>query len=243
MGKITVKHYLNTNLKPYIIRGERYYSIYALVSANRQNTKVKSNAFNEYYSEKDFEEIFNPENREDYEVLRNEEITISNIAGLIVGELQSFDTALFAAIYNYYQNIYIFDIDIETSGKYYLEHPQSVNLFVRDKNKAGVCLSDFFNEPFSLGENQSAGMSIYTWYSDLSQQELRKFLEKAGCALDIEKTVEILNKIVFYKSFDKLNMILRGSRKHESLISKYSLFFEMPEDFLDKYYQELSPFE
>ncbi len=243
MGKITVKHYLNTNLKPYIINGERYFSIYALVTANRQNTKVKSNAFNEYYSEKDFEEINNPGNSSDYEVIKNEEITISNIAGLIIGELEIFDTTLFAAIYNYYQNIYIFDIDIETSGNYPYEHPQTVNLFYPDKNKAKICLLDFFQAPFSLRDNQSAGMSIYTWYSAKGQLELRMFLEKVSCAYDIEKTVDILNKIVFYKSFQKLNPIIDGSRKYESLISKYSFYFEMPEEVLDKYYQELSLFE
>ena len=42
MNKITVKHYLNTNLKPYVINGDKYYSIYALVTSHRQNTKVKS---------------------------------------------------------------------------------------------------------------------------------------------------------------------------------------------------------
>ena len=42
MGKITVKHFLNTNLKPYVINKQNYYSIYVFVTANRKTTKLKS---------------------------------------------------------------------------------------------------------------------------------------------------------------------------------------------------------
>ena len=59
MGKITIKHFLNTNLKPYIINKQNYYSVYLLITAQRKTTKVKSLVFDEYYSESDFESIFN----------------------------------------------------------------------------------------------------------------------------------------------------------------------------------------
>lgn len=146
MGKISVRHFLNTNLKPYIINGDRYFSIYALITAIRQNTKVKSKAFSEYYTENDFAEIVNPENKEDSEILKNEEATIINIASLLIHEFDVFDTTLFAAVYNYYQEIYIFDLDIESTdlmvdGKQIGKG--KVNLFRKDKNKMGLGIDKF----------------------------------------------------------------------------------------------------
>lgn len=240
MGKITVKHYLNTNLKPYIINGDKYFSIYALVTANRQNTKVKSNAFNEYYTEKDFEEISNPENSEDYEIIKNEEITIINIANLILSEFETFDTTLFAAIYNYFQSIFVFDIDIESCSISTTDSTIRVNLYQKDKNKAGIDISEFFILPFSLKENQSKGMSLFTWYSQKVQIELRAFLKNNNCQYDIDKLIEILNKIVFYKSFDKLSWIFKGSRKFEGLTEKYSTILDLADEHVKPYYQELS---
>ena len=59
MGKITVKHYLNTNLKPYIIDGEKYYKIYVLIRADTQNTKIKSDVSSNEYTETEFEKLIN----------------------------------------------------------------------------------------------------------------------------------------------------------------------------------------
>jgi len=42
MGKITVKHYLNTNLKPYYLGDEKLYKLYFLLRYNNKNTKIKS---------------------------------------------------------------------------------------------------------------------------------------------------------------------------------------------------------
>ena len=40
--KITITHYLNKVLKPDLINGLEYYSIYVLIVVNRTNTKTKS---------------------------------------------------------------------------------------------------------------------------------------------------------------------------------------------------------
>ena len=40
--KITITHYLNKVLKPDLINGLEYYSIYVLIVVNRNNTKTKS---------------------------------------------------------------------------------------------------------------------------------------------------------------------------------------------------------
>lgn len=227
MGKITVKHYLNTNLKPYLINGERYFSIYALVTANRQNTKVKSKAFNEYYTEKDFAELTSPDNLEDAETIKHEETTIINIVNLLVQEFESFDTTLFAAVYSYYQNIYVFELDFNhcfnqwdkknLKGKIDL-------LFQKEKNKMGIGIDQFFTEPFSLKENQSKGMSIFTWFTPKTQKKLSDFLTLNKCKYDINRSIEILNKLVFYACFDRLNWIFKGTKKFSGLCEKYDNF-------------------
>lgn len=240
MGKITVKHYLNTNLKPYIINGDRYFSIYALVTANRQNTKVKSKAFNEYYTESDFKEITNPENKEDFEIIEKESITIAKIANLLIEELNDFDTSLFAAIYNYYQSIFILELGLDSFENRRAGSSMIINLYEKDKNKTGIDIDSFFIESFSLKENQSKGMSLFTWFSPVAQNELERFLTENNCLYDIKRTIEILNKIVFYKSFEKLNWIFKGSRKFEGLTEKYSNIFELPDEYSKPFYQELS---
>lgn len=242
MGKITVKHFLNTNLKPYIINGEKYFSIYVLVTANRQNTKVKSKAFNEYYNERDFSEIINPENTEDSEIIKNEESTITNIANLLITEFETFDTTLFSAVYNYYQTIYVFDLELDNNTFERREKTGKniINLYKKDKNKMGLGIDVFFIEPFSLKENNAKGMSIYTWFSPKGQKELSDFLVKNNCKYDTNRTVEILNKIVFYSSFDKLSWMMKGTRKFESLANKYYDFFEMANPKMYPYLLELS---
>ena len=222
MGKITVKHYLNTNLKPYIINGEKYYTIYALVTANRQNTKVKSKVFNEYYTENDFAEIVDRDNQECYNLLQNEVTTIENIANEIISTIGIFDTALFSAIYNYYNEIFVFDIDIETYDCGNIH----VNLFDESKNKLGIAIDSFFMKDFSLKECNASGMSLFTWFSALGQNELKRFLIESRCKYDVEEASKILNDIVFRKSFGVLHWILKGSQKYRVLIEKYNTLFE-----------------
>ena len=237
MGKITVKHYLNTNLKPYLINGEQYFSIYVLVTANRQNTKVKSKAFNEYYTENDFNEIINPINSEEFEAIKNEEKAIGNIANLVYSVIDGFDTTLFAAIYNYYESIFIFDIDIESFKVNKDENIESVNLYNKSQNNLSIDISSFFIKEFSLKENNSKGMSLLTWFSGKGQAELKNFIEENNSNLE---AIEILNRIVFFKSFEKLKWIFKGSKKLEALIDKYSNFFEMPESYLEPLYKKLA---
>ncbi len=240
MGKITVKHYLNTNLKPYIINGEKYYSIYALITVNRQNTKVKSVFYNEYYTEKDFSEIMDKTNKEDYENIENEETTIKNIINILISEFNDFDFVLFSAIYNFYQNIHIFEVDIQLYVSTKNDGTKIiVDLYKKDTNKTGLSIDDFFTLPFSIKENQAKGMSLFTWYSKFAQAELKQYLINNNCLYDVERTIFILNQLVFYNSFDKLNWIIKGSKKFNSLLEKYFSFFDCFEQFAAPYYLEL----
>lgn len=220
MGKITVKHYLNTNLKPYIINGDKYYSMYVLITVNRQNTKIKSNKFNEYYTENDFNEIIN--NKEDEKLLFDEVITIQNIVSQMIKFTDSFDTLLLSAIYNFYKNIFIFDIDIQI----YKNNNLDVDLYNKNKNKLGVEIDNLFISDFSMKENNSKGMSLLTWFSNTGQIELRKFLIDYKCKSDINETIVILNDIVFKKSLEVLQWIFKGSKKYSTLLEKYEFLFQ-----------------
>ncbi len=50
MGKITISHYLNKNLAPKIINGEKLYPVYVQVIVNRKMTQFKSNNVFSYLS-------------------------------------------------------------------------------------------------------------------------------------------------------------------------------------------------
>lgn len=54
MGKITIKHYLNTNLKPSYSNGVLEYPVYFRVSHNRKNERIKSDWIVHSCSESDF---------------------------------------------------------------------------------------------------------------------------------------------------------------------------------------------
>lgn len=56
MGKITIKHYLNTNLKPYVVDGDKYYKIYVLIRAENKNTKLKSCVSDDEFTESEYDE-------------------------------------------------------------------------------------------------------------------------------------------------------------------------------------------
>ena len=48
--KITVKHILKTQLKPTVINGENYYSVYVLMTVNRTNTSQPSKIIERFTS-------------------------------------------------------------------------------------------------------------------------------------------------------------------------------------------------
>lgn len=54
MGKVTVKHYLNTKIQPEIINNENYYPVYIQITINRKTTQYRSISLQKL-SEKDFD--------------------------------------------------------------------------------------------------------------------------------------------------------------------------------------------
>jgi hypothetical protein len=219
MGKITVKHYLNTNLKPYLINGANYYSIYALLRANMRNTKVKSVLFNELYNEDDFNEIINPVNIEYKELIEKETSILQNITSLTISELSEFDTHFVTAYFNFIPTIDIFQIDDQI-----FSNKKTINFYNEDENATGISLENF--KLLHLNKNTHKGISLYDYFSENVQLSLTNYLIDNNCKTNIAQTVNDINKVYFYQSFDKFKWFLNGSKKNKVLLSKYDVLFE-----------------
>lgn len=100
MGKITIQHYLNTNLKPYSINGKDYYRVYVLVRADTQNTKIKSDATNNEYTKEEFEELVSDKESE----LSRSILTESKIIECIVDKLKKDKKIFSSTIFSEYSN-------------------------------------------------------------------------------------------------------------------------------------------
>ncbi len=96
MGKITVKHYLNTKAKPVFINGEKHYKIKILGTVNRYTFRIDSLDFSEHYTEAKYNEICSTKEKE----FDSEAITVQN---LIDSQLNAtgmeFDFMLFNLVY------------------------------------------------------------------------------------------------------------------------------------------------
>lgn len=214
MGKITVKHYLNTNLKPYVIRSENYYSMYVMVVVNRKNTKVKSISFEELYTENDFEEI-----QSDSDGLLIQEIAvIEKLCSLIQDVLGDFDTTFFSAYYSLMKDIFIDSIDFEKHAR------NKFNIWdeMHKNNKMNLAIESFVFGDFSLGINKTHGMDMFTWYSLTGQEKLCNYLKEKNIQGDISQITLMLNKLVFLGSMEAFSMKLHESKKGKELYKKYS---------------------
>ena len=98
MGKITVKHYLNTNLKPYEMDGEKQYKIYFLLRYNNKNTKVKS-LINEEMTLTEYEERKSDNSDILHNRIENETKLIEKLIEISEKTKQPFEIKLFTDIW------------------------------------------------------------------------------------------------------------------------------------------------
>lgn len=132
MGKITVKHYLNTNLKPYIIDGDKYYKIYVLIRADTQNTKIKSDVSTNEYTEIEFTKLIENKESELNRSIKEE----TKIIEFIVNKMNEDNKVFTSALFTEYSNR--FKIPIVTLFK-------SMNSYY-DKYKNDPLLDYLWNE-------------------------------------------------------------------------------------------------
>lgn len=227
MGKITVKHYLNTNLKPYVVKGEEYYSIYIMVVVNRKNTKVKSISFEELYTEKDFEEIQN----EDSILLKEEVAVIEKICTFIQEIFGDFDASIFSSYYSMLNDLFIDAIDFEGKPTQY-----NFSFWTVELNRMKLNIESFVFGDFSLNVNRTHGMNLFVWFSEMGQKELKQYLNSESIKYDVDECINVLNKLVFLGSMEKYSEKLNETKKGRELFSKYEHTIRY--DF-EMYYNEL----
>ncbi len=261
-SKITVKHFLNTNLKPYVINGTNYFSIYMLVIANRKNTKIKSIVFNELYTDNDFNEIINLTDKDD-EILLNKEIScVENIGKILIDILNEFDTSFFTVYYSFLSSIFINDIDFsyitnysvridEYGRKQYKDNhydyiydenytllekkynaPKTMSLIDDKENLFNINFENIINSEISKKENVTKGMSLLTFFSFIGQELLKKSMIKKTKINEISE----INKFVFYSSLTQFEWILKGSKKNKELFLKFeNVFSSQKSEFLNNF--------
>lgn len=210
-SKITIKHFLNTNLKPFVINGKNYYSIYILITAKRKTTKLKSLEFSEYYTKEDFNDIFNSDNEDDNTIIKNETTSFINIAKLIIDSIEDFSPAFFTAYLSFSNNITFWEIPLE-----------DITPFKKD-NILKLDLSQLYSN--IQGEKYITEKTVFQLYNNENQTKALNYIKQNG----IENPKEILNdinQIIFYCSLEKFRWFVEGSKKNISIKNKHIFLFE-----------------
>lgn len=197
MGKITVKHYLNTNLKPYMVRGEKYFTVYMLITVNRKSTKIPSKEFGELHTETEFEELI-ISNELDYEA--------KTVENLIATQLEvcngDFDTQLFSAYYNLLPNYYLND-------SHCLEGIGDINTYDGKYSQSGWSLYDWFKP--DVQEN-----IIYELNNP--REHVSPYVKK------ITKDINILNQAILIGFFEILSYISVSVAKYRDIKRRYDVY-------------------
>lgn len=246
MSKITAKHFLNTNLKPYLINKEKHYSVYISLIAYRKNTKVKSITFDEYYNENTFNEIVNSDNDYDKNLIENEINAITLITEISVDILKEFDTAF---ITSYFKFSSIINIDSKLEyDKYLQERSKDINDvsgIIDELNK----YDDFFKIVDSVEilndryfwkkeekeilditfidwlKNEFGSITIFDFYNKENQDKLLSYTnQKINSSID-EKFIFEYNKAIFINSLNRFSNYIQKS-KNSYLIEKYDNVFK-----------------
>lgn len=210
MGKITVKHFLNTNLKAYTVRGVEYYTVYLLITVNRKSTQVKSHSFAEMHSEADFNKYLK-KGHENYIHFELEEQRVQKLIEtqiFVFGD--EFDTLLFSAFYNLMPE---YHLNKAVLAKELLEVLLKKRI-IRDSGS--LLFLDFGKE---------AGVTFYDWFDPQYQKKVLKEI----IGKDKVKKQLILNRInasVICSFFDILDIVVMSSQKYRSLKSKYPISFD-----------------
>ncbi len=255
MAKITAKHFLNTNLKPYLINKEKHYSVYISLVAYRKNTKVKSIVLDEYYNENTFNEIINSSDEYDINLIENEINTISLITEISVEVLKEFDTAF---ITSYFKFSSLINIDSSIEYDKYLKDKSSkindVERIMRTFKKYDKYFSivesiekdfeyydaDLMNKYLGIPGTQKYTMeitfieklmqqfekiTIFDFFNKTNQTLLLKFIKSNFKDGNHQEFIFELNKAIFTNSLNRFLNYIQKS-KNKYLIEKYQHIFD-----------------
>jgi len=229
MGKITIKHFLNTNLKPYVINKLNYYSIYLLITANRKTTKLKSLVFNEYYTEKDFEEIFYSENIEDKNLIKNEISAINIISEISIEVLNEFNTAFVTAFINFSNTISVWKSNTEL-----YDYNSGNNLF-SEGNFLGVKLDEIYL--LLTKDTMQDELTIFEFYSYEKQNIILNFLKNRKLR-NPKELLQDINKILFYTSLEFFKWYIEGNKKNADLKNRFTVLFDCHKELIKEHLEK-----
>ncbi|MBE7696884.1 hypothetical protein [Tenacibaculum finnmarkense] len=212
-SKITVKHYLNTNLKPYIINDVKHYSVYLMLVAHRKNTKVKSIAFDNYYSESVFSEIINSKDTYDQDLIRNEITALTLISEITINELKEFDTAFITSYFKY-------------SSKNFIDSlAQGIDILNQNsKNQISCFINCLHLNSCFLDYTSLEYISILDFFGYKIQNLLKNYFKNELNSKDCIKDIELFNKHMFYSSLKRFEKTIIKTKNYY-LIEKYSNSF------------------
>ncbi len=163
---VSIKHYLNTNVKPSVIGGENYYPIFVLITAKRKTTKFKSLVFTELYTEQMYNDIMTSTDKEDKESIKNELTAIEQIARLTINELNEFNPLFFSAYVNFSNSI-----DIHKNKVTYLSYETAErDIFLEYKREY---LSTDINNLREIKEEDKYGITQY-YLEEITDKELKE---------------------------------------------------------------------
>lgn len=241
MSKITAKHFLNTNLKPYIINGVKHYSIYILLIAYRQNTKVKSITFNEYYSEDFFNEIINSNDKEDINLIDNEINTITLIAEFLTDILGKFDTAFITSYFKFTSLININNFSY-VSGQ--IKHINKYDFAFNIVEVIQIETEDYLGrkkhktQEFNLLEHISnclINITLYDFFNKENQTKLKNIIIEQYKGNNIDNFISDYNKAIIYNSLDEFSENI-SQTKNDYLLEKYQHIFDLAKEKSNLYY-------
>ncbi len=219
---VSVKHYLNTTLKPSVVDGKLYYPVYLMINAKRKTSRIKSLVFLNNYTVEQFKE----KNECIKEKIVFEIGIIERILRLTVRELKEYNTTFFNAYTNFCFDAVITMVDI---NKYCykwdgLNFKFLNSLFLKDlsSSKKSLRILDFFSNEIQKDVNK----------------ELKKQIENNKLSYSATEVLNDFNKMVFYDLLEYFNFYLKGSKKTRELVYKYDLSyirFHGQKDILSKY--------
>ncbi|XKX05239.1 hypothetical protein R8G61_12885 [Tenacibaculum maritimum] len=213
--KVTISHFLNTNLKPFVMKGDNYYPIYIKVTAKRTTTKTRSLVFKEHYTQTEFDEIISSEEIEDIEMIKNEVSAIERIARITINELKEFDTAFFYSFVDFSNTLSIWECDVELLQGYdYSSKLNTYKLFGID------LIYIYLKEKMELIREPT----LFEFYGETGQGYVLECLEKQSLKYDLNTLLNNINKLHFYKSINYFKYYVEGNRKTKPL-KKNTVYF------------------
>ncbi|MHC6201542.1 hypothetical protein, partial [Elizabethkingia miricola] len=204
-----------------------YYTIYLLITANRKTTKLKSLIFDEYYTEDDFNNIFNSNDKEDKLMIDNEISSINIISELILSELKEFNTTFLTAYINFSNTISIWKADTEL----YLSEK---SLF-RKGNFLGVELDSIYS--YITNHTMQNEVTIFEFYNYENQKRIIEYLRSKKIKNPKDLLADI-NKIIFYTSLEFFEWYIEGSKKNSDLKNRYFILFDNYKELIKTYLDE-----